>query len=499
MMSDRGSGILLHLTSLPSAYGIGDIGPAAYRFADFLAESGQSYWQILPLMPTITIQGNSPYSSTSAFACNPLLVSPDLMVEQGYLPRADAEHLPRLPQDRVDYPAAIELKTRLLDAAYEHFSRTQDRGEFDGFCSQNSHWLEDFVLFTVLKRRFEGRVWSEWPVELRDRHPDAMTAARTELAGEIDKQRFIQFLFYKQWFALKEYCNQKGIQIIGDIPIYVSYDSADAWSDPQIFKLDDSKQLIYMAGVPPDYFSRTGQLWGNPVYNWDVCKGTGFKWWLRRMEHTLSLYDIVRIDHLRGLVAYWEVPAGEKTAIKGRWVEVPSRAFFDTMLGRFPDFPIIAEDLGVITPDVRELMNHYGFPGMKVLLFAFNEDNPEHPYLPHTYEPNCVVYTGTHDNDTVRGWYEHGARPEDRARLARYVGHEVDADSANREFLKLAMESVAERAILPMQDVLGLGSEARMNTPATLNGNWAWRLLPDQPTPDITQRLREMTEIYGRA
>jgi 4-alpha-glucanotransferase len=497
-MSTRGSGILLHMTSLPSPCGIGDLGPAAYRFADFLAGAAQRYWQILPLMPTMTIQGNSPYSSPSAFACNPLLISPELLAEHGYLEAPDLDNLPELPRDRVDYPAVIDLKQSLFDIAYDRFRQRRDRAEFDGFCSQNSHWLEDFVLFTVLKPRFEERVWSEWPVEFRDRHPDALAAARTDFADEIAKHRFIQFLFYKQWFALKQYCNDRRIEIIGDIPIYVSYDSADAWSDPQIFKLDEQKKLIYMAGVPPDYFSRTGQLWGNPVYNWDVCKGTGFKWWLRRMEHTLSLYDIVRIDHLRGLVAYWEVPATETTAINGRWVEVPSKGFFDTMLRRFPDFPIIAEDLGVITPDVRELMNHYGFPGMKVLLFAFNEDNPEHPYLPHTYEPNCVVYTGTHDNDTVRGWFEHGARAEDKRRVSKYVGHDVGPADVSREFVTLAMKSPADKAITPLQDILGLGNEARMNTPATLNGNWAWRLLGDQINPEVTQRLLEATKTSGR-
>jgi 4-alpha-glucanotransferase len=497
-MITRGSGILMHITSLPSTHGIGDLGPWAYRFADFLAGTGQIYWQVLPLSPTIAVQGNSPYSSVSAFACNPLLISPELLIGEGFLSEGDLETPSALPRDQVDYEAVIAYKNRLLDRAYEYFKQTADRREFDGFCSQNSHWLEDFALFTVIKAKFGGSIWSDWPDSFRDRNNQVLDGARAELGEQIEKARFTQFVFYKQWHSLKRYCNGKGIQIIGDIPIYVSYDSADAWSDPQIFKLDDRRRPLYVAGVPPDYFSRTGQLWGNPVYNWPACKSTGFKWWLRRMEHTLSLYDVVRVDHFRGLVAYWEVPAREKTAVKGRWAEVPTKAFLETMVKRFPDFPIIAEDLGVITPDVRQVMHEYGFPGMKVLLFAFNEDNPQHPYLPHTYEPNCVVYTGTHDNNTVRGWFEHDAGQQDKARVFRYLGRKIPADEIHLEFVRLAMESPAQIALFPMQDILGLDQDARMNTPATLNGNWAWRLLPEQISPDATGILLEMTRASGR-
>jgi 4-alpha-glucanotransferase len=498
-MSSRGSGILMHITSLPSSHGIGDLGPWAYRFADFLAAAGQRHWQVLPLSPTITIQGNSPYSSVSAFACNPLLVSPEMLISDGLLSEADLEAAGGLAAERVDYDTVIPYKHRLLDRAYEHFSRTHDRSEFDGFCSQNSHWLEAYCLFTVLKARFGGRLWTEWPEEFRDRDQHALDGVRTEMGDQLEKCRFIQFAFYKQWHALKRYCNQKGIEIIGDIPIYVSYDSADAWSDPQIFKLDETKNPVYVAGVPPDYFSRMGQLWGNPVYDWAVCESTGFKWWLRRLEHTLSLFDTVRVDHFRGLVAYWEVPATEKTAINGRWVEVPTKPLLDTMLRRFPDLPIIAEDLGVITPDVKEIMKRYGFPGMKVLLFAFNDDNPDHPYLPHTYESNCLVYTGTHDNNTVRGWFEHDASHQDRARAFRYVGREVPAAEIHLEFMKLAMQSQAQTALFPMQDVLGLGRNARMNVPGTLDGNWRWRLIPEHLTPEVTGDLLEMTRTSNRA
>ena len=497
-MAKRKSGILLHVTSLPSPFGIGDLGPGAYKFADFLADSGQTLWQVLPLSPTDPIEGNSPYSSPSAFAGNPLLISPEHIIRDGFLTEEDLNSLPAFPAESVDYPAVIEYKKRLLDAAFERFSKTQDRGEFEGFCSKNSHWLEDFVLFTALKNHFSGNVWSDWQPEIRDRNPDAMASMRSQLARDLERHRFIQFLFFRQWHALKAYCKEKGISVIGDIPIYVSYDSADVWADSQIFKLEENKKPTHVAGVPPDYFSSTGQLWGSPVYNWEVCKQSGFKWWLRRMEHVLSLYDIVRIDHLRGLVAYWEVPAGHKTAVHGSWIDVPAGEFFDTMLERFPDFPIIAEDLGHITPDVRDVMDHYGFPGMKVLLFAFGADEPEHPYLPHNYRPDFVVYTGTHDNNTARGWFENGASPADRKRLNRYVGREVTAETVHWELLRLAMASVAGTSIAPMQDVLGLGEEARMNLPGVLEGHWQWRMTDEQMKSELEAALRELTRIYGR-
>jgi 4-alpha-glucanotransferase len=497
-MSLRRSGVLLHVTSLPSPFGIGDLGPGGYRFADFLAASGQRLWQMLPLSPTDPIEGNSPYSSPSAFAGNPLVLSPERLFEDGFLAKDDLASTPAFDPKRVDYPAVIDYKRRLLDVAFKRFASTGDRHEFKGFLQRNSHWLEDFALFSALKEHFKGRVWSDWPPEMRDRKPGALESMRKQLATEIEKQRFVQFLFFKQWHALKAYCNQRDILIVGDLPIYVSYDSTDAWADSQIFKLKPDKKPTHVAGVPPDYFSSTGQLWGSPVYNWEVCKSTGFKWWLRRMEHVLSFYDIVRIDHFRGLVAYWEIPAGNKTAVNGAWIDVPSKDFFDTMIRRFPDFPIIAEDLGEITPEVRAIMEHYAFPGMKVLLFAFGSDDPGHPYLPHNFEPNFVVYTGTHDNDTARGWFENGASPKDRARLSRYVGREVTADSVHMEMMRLAMASVAETSITPMQDVLGLGQEARMNLPGVLEGHWQWRALDDHLKPEIAAALRDLTRTYGR-
>ena len=497
-MDKRASGILLHITSLPSPFGIGDMGPEAYRFADFLAEAKQSYWQILPLNPTERIYGNSPYHSIAAFAGNPLLISPQLLVQDNWLTRADCEPAPKGPQGRVDYDMVVPYKERLFTIAYERFAKAEDRVEYDQFCSQNSSWLEDFALFVALKAHFDGKAWSEWPPEARDRQPQALGALKEELHEAIERQKFLHYLFFRQWLALKRYCNEKAVRIIGDIPIYVDYDSVDVWSHPALFKLDEYKKPSAVAGVPPDYFSSTGQLWGNPVYRWDVLKERRFDWWLQRIGHTLDLYDAVRIDHFRGLVAYWEVPAGEQTAIHGQWVEAPVYDFFETLRTHYPSLPVIAEDLGLITPDVREVMQHFGLPGMKVLLFAFGEDDPQHPYLPHNYEENAVVYTGTHDNNTARGWFENEAKPADKKRLFRYLGRKVPAREVPWELIRLAMESRANLAVIPMQDILGLGEEARMNLPATGEGNWEWQLKPGQFSPKLTEKLRAMTETYGR-
>jgi 4-alpha-glucanotransferase len=498
-MTKRSSGILMHISSLPGPFGIGDLGPWAYRFADFLARTSQAYWQILPLGPTTPVHGNSPYSSTSTFAGNPLLISPDLLVRDGYLEESDIEPGPEGAEDRVDYPSVVDFKARILSSAYQRFLGRQDRSEFDGFCEANGHWLEDFVLFSALKARAGGQVWSDWPRDLRDRRPDALDAARQELAENMQRERLVQFLFFKQWFELKSYCNQRGIEILGDIPIYVTYDGADVWSNPQIFKLDGSKRPLYVSGVPPDYFSATGQLWGNPVYDWQVCKDSGFAWWMRRMEHALSMCDLVRIDHFRGLVAYWEVPASHGTATKGEWVKVPTHEFISSLKERFPELPIIAEDLGLITDDVKGVMEQYGFPGMKVLLFAFGEDKPDHPYLPHNYDRNCVAYTGTHDNTTAKGWFENIATPDDKHRLFRYLGRQVAAERIAWELSRLAIASVADTAIIPTQDLLGLGEHARMNLPGTLEGHWEWRLKPDQLTSQIEEVLADATRTYGRS
>jgi 4-alpha-glucanotransferase len=498
-MARRGSGILLHITSLPSPYGIGDLGPSAYAFADFLLETKQAYWQILPLSPTDPVRGNSPYSCASAFAGNSLVISPDQMIQDGLLTEDEVEPFREAATDQVDYAGAIECKKGLLQAGYHRFRKRGSKTEYQRFCAEHASWLEDFAAFVAIKAHFGGGAWGEWPAEIRQRQKGALASLKSSLSDEIERDKFVQFLFFKQWSSLKEYCNAGGIRIIGDVPIYVSDDSADAWSNPDIFKLDEEKRPIVVAGVPPDYFSKTGQLWGNPLYRWDVLKENRYSWWVERMAHALNLFDIVRIDHFRGFAAYWEVPAGEKTAVNGRWVEAPAADFFETLARRFPRLPIVAEDLGVITPDVREIMRRFEFPGMKVLLFAFGDDNPRNPYLPHNYSKNCVVYTGTHDNNTVRGWFEAEARPEEKKRLLRYLGCEAPAQALHRELIRLAMMSVANTAIFPMQDVLGLGDEARMNRPSVTNGNWGWRLMPEQMTSALRTKLLEMTEVYGRS
>lgn len=499
-MNKRGSGVLLHITSLPSPFGIGDLGPSAYRFADFLRETRQSFWQVLPLSPTAPVYGNSPYSSVSTFAGNTLLISPELLVRDGLVSREEAGFKPSFPDGKCDYGGAVLYKERLLGRVHEAFFKSgKNRDRFFHFCEDQASWLDTYSLFVAIKKRMGGRSWGEWPWELRDRSADHIRQIRDECSSDIEREKLAQFLFFSQWQALKEYCNVRGVQIIGDIPIYVSYDSADVWANTDIFKLNNEKKPLAVAGVPPDYFSATGQLWGNPVYNWDAHRLTGYAWWIERLNHTFALFDAVRIDHFRGLVAYWEVPAHETSAVNGRWVEVPTEDFFNTLFKRFFTLPIIAEDLGLITPDVRDAIKRFGFPGMKVLLFAFGDDNPMHIYLPHTYEKNYVVYTGTHDNNTVRGWFDHEAGPEEKKRLFRYLGREVSPDEVAWELARLAMTSIADIAILPMQDILGLGREAQMNRPSIGQGNWEWRLLPSQLTEDVAERLRVLTGTYGRA
>ena len=496
---ERGSGILCHLTSLPSRFGIGDMGPWAYRFADFLAETKQRYWQCLPLNPTDLEYFNSPYHSNSAFACNPLLLSPESLFQHGFLGQQNPEPLPQLNETLVDYPSVVLFKNGLFEKAYRQFKKYPRPDDFTLFREEQNWWLDDFALFMALKSHYGGKPWSSWPQELRDRDRQALQSAKAELQEEHEKQEFLQYLFFKQWFALKAYCNQRGIQIIGDMPIYVVHDSAEVWVHPKLFHLDHEKMPSVVAGVPPDYFSETGQLWGNPVYRWDALMQTGYDWWIRRVGHNLSLFDLVRVDHFRGFVAFWEIPAREKTAIHGRWVTAPGRDFFQFLSKEFPRLPIIAEDLGIITQDVWEVMNHFDFPGMKVLLFAFGEGLPTNPYAPHNHVKNCVVYSGTHDNNTVRGWFENEASREDKRRLSQYLGREVPAANVHLEVIRLAMMSVANTAIIPMQDILGLGGEARMNKPARKPGNWRWRLKQDQLTDSIKMQIREMTEIYGRA
>ena len=499
-MKTRGCGILLHLTSLPSPYGIGDLGPGAYRFADFLAQGKQSYWQVLPLTPTDPFSGNSPYSSPSAFAGNVLLISPELLEESGFLTKEDREAHPSFPEARCDYGSVIIYKEQLFQRAYERFRSTgHEKERYEEFCKKNKAWLEHFALFVVIKKNRNGKAWGEWEKDLRDKNPKKIDRVKRAFADELEREKFLQYLFFKQWFSLKKYCNGKGVRLIGDTPIYVNYDSADVWTHPDLFKLDKDKKPTFVSGVPPDYFSKTGQLWGNPIYRWDMLKNSGYRWWLQRIGHNLLLFDYVRLDHFRGFVGFWEVPSKEGTAIHGKWVKAPAADFFTTLLKKFPADSIIAEDLGVITPDVKEVVNRFRFPGMRILQFAFGEDLPTHPYLPHNYLPNTIVYTGTHDNNTIKGWFENEATPEDRNRLFRYFGREIRPEECHRELHRLAMMSVANTVIVPVQDLLGLGEEAKMNRPSVAHGNWEWRLLPDQLDFSCAETLLEMTTIYGRA
>jgi 4-alpha-glucanotransferase len=496
----RGSGILLHITSLPSPYGIGDLGPGAFEFVDFLHETHQHYWQILPLTLTSPAYGNSPYSSFSSFAGNTLLISPEKIVRDGFLDRSDLPGPPPFSRERVDYDAVRVYKKELLDRVFQtNRTSLSTHQDFARFCEENASWLDDYCLFISIRKRHNEVEWSRWPEELRDRHPEALKRESKELADDILKEKFLQYIFFSQWFALKNYCDSRDIKILGDIPIYVNYDSTDVWANPDIFKLDDQRKPECVAGVPPDYFSSTGQLWGHPVYRWDVLRERGYDWWISRVAHNLKLYDMFRLDHFRGFVAFWEVKAAETTAINGRWVEAPAEDFLSRLIDEFTNIPIIAEDLGVITDDVRRIMKKFGFPGMKVLIFAFGEDLPTNPYAPHNHEKRCVVYTGTHDNNTIRGWFRKEVSPEMKKRISRYVGREVNEKNIHQEMIRLAMMSVADIVIIPMQDMLGLDENHRMNLPASPEGNWEWRLLPEMLTPDFRERLAEMTAIYGRA
>ncbi len=498
-MKVRSSGILLHVTSLPSPYGVGDLGPSSYEFVDFLGRTDQSIWQLLPLNPTDMAHANSPYSSNSAYAGNPLLINPEFLIEDGLLKKKDLNLSEQFDGNRIDYHKTTEFKNRILNIAFNKFhSKNRKPVEYEQFCSEEAYWLDDFALFVALKQKFNGRVWSDWPWEIRDREKNSIETLRNELQDELIRQKFYQYLFFKQWNALKLYANNNNVTLFGDIPIYVNYDSADVWSNPEIFKLNGEKKPVAVAGVPPDLFSSTGQLWGNPVFNWERLKETGFHWWLQRIRHNLKQFNLLRIDHFRGLVAYWEVGAQERTAVNGRWVDVPVTEFLNTISKSFPSLPLVAEDLGVITSDVRETMNKYSIPGMKVLLFAFFDGMEKGPYIPHNHVKDCIVYTGTHDNNTVRGWFEQEASQADQQRIFDYLGRTVSADEVSWEFIRMAMMSIANVIIIPLQDILALGTGARMNRPATANGNWEWRLQQDQITPDIESRLKHMTHLYGR-
>ncbi|MFY9545931.1 MAG: 4-alpha-glucanotransferase [Candidatus Methanoculleus thermohydrogenotrophicum] len=500
MIHTRGSGVLLHITSLPSGYGIGDFGPSAYRFVDALTEARQHYWQILPLNPTRVEHASSPYYSPSAFGINTLLISPDQLIRDEFLRQADLEPLPGLPEGWVAYEAVAWYKDRLFSAAYQRFLHAgpPERG-YEEFCSRNAWWLEDHALFVALKDHFRGQEWNRWPEGIRTRQPESLKEMRRLLADRIQKEKFLQYLAARQWSALHRYCTDLGVQVIGDIPIYVAYDSVDVWRNPEIFKLDEDLRPTVVAGVPPDIFSKTGQLWGNPVYDWPALRERGYDWWMRRIRRSGELYDLFRIDHFRAFADYYEIPAGDKTAEHGTWVDGPGTDFFEVLARQFPCFAIVAEDLGANTPAVQVLLDRFGFPGMKILLFAFGEGLPRSAHIPHNYVPNLICYTGTHDNNTARGWFEEEASEEDKQRFFAYIGREVTADEVPRELILLAMRSVARTSIIPLQDILGLGAEARMNYPSTSDGNWEWRMTPAEFADAPFDRLRRLTELCGRA
>jgi 4-alpha-glucanotransferase len=497
-MTVRSSGVLLHITCLFNRFGIGDLGPGAYRFADLLAESGQSTWQVLPMNPTDPGHGNSPYHSISAFAGNSLLISPELLAAQGWVSEREVEEGFDDNEGYVDFNAVIKYKERLFDNAFDRFQNHRETiPEFECFCT-NADWLDDYALFVVLRRQYPGKSWNQWPMTLRDRNAEAVLEAQETFSDQLQKEKFHQYLFFSQWCKLKKYCNQRGIRIFGDIPIYMPYESADVWANPKQFKLDYRLQPSGLSGVPPDYFSSTGQLWGHPVYDWKEQQQNRYPWWTRRIELNLNMFDIIRIDHFRGFVGFWEVAPGEETAQHGKWVEAPAEDFIRYLYRRFGCLPIIAEDLGTITPDVKEVLWRFGLPGMRVLQFAFGEDFPDCTHLPHLYEKKCVAYTGSHDNNTVLGWYKNEIDDGTKKRLHQYLGKMVPENEIHWEMIRMAMMSVANTVIIPFQDLAGLGSEARMNTPGKGEGSWRWRMTRDQFTPEIREKLRMMTHTYGR-
>lgn len=499
MKYNRSSGILLHPTSLPGPFGIGDLGPQAYIWLDFLKKCGCRLWQILPLGPTG--YGDSPYQCFSAFAGNFYLISPELLLEDHLLLPEDLTDLPPFPQDRVDFGWVIPWKIKLLDLAHSRFvlNNGHEDQQYYQFIQENKEWLDDFALFMAIKEKVNGVSWTNWPESLRNRETGALQQFRAELNQNIDRQIFRQFIFSRQWNNLTTYAHQQGIRIIGDAPIFVAHDSADVWANPELFSLDPQGNPTVVAGVPPDYFSATGQLWGNPLYRWQIHKESGYRWWLARLRSVLSMVDYVRLDHFRGFAGYWEIPAGLPTAEKGRWVKGPGHDFFEYINQALGDLPIIAEDLGEITSDVIELRDHFSLPGMKILQFGFGTDASD-KFLPHNYTRNFVGYTGTHDNDTCMGWYQNVPRQEVNNAL-RYLG--IQRRSADIHFAEVMIRalwaSVAMFSLAPMQDFLGLGTVARMNYPGNPSGNWTWRMGKNVLTAALSRRISDLNQIYGRS
>jgi len=503
----RCSGILLHVTSLPGGHGIGDLGASARDFVDFLGESGQKIWQVLPLSPTG--YGDSPYQCFSAFAGNPLLIDLTELLEQGLLSAQDLTNAPSFPEEQIAYGRVIDFKEELLCRAAQAFfaDRAQsDRGAFDSFCQNNRDWLNDYALFIACKRVYNGAAWVHWEPGIRQRDSSALNEWHDKLSREIETHKFVQFEFFRQWERLKTHCGRCGVSIMGDVPIYVAHDSADVWAHPELFRLDELGRPTAVAGVPPDYFSATGQLWGNPLYRWDVSANSGHQWWIDRFRASLKLFDLVRLDHFRGFEAYWEIPATARTASEGKWIKGPGAEFFQTLQGELKNLPFVAENLGVITPEVEAIRQQFGFPGMSLLQFAFGNDPQGPSFRPHNYSRELVAYTGGHDNDTTVGWWTssgvgESTRSTEDIRKERdftraYLGFENEP--VNWVFIRAVLASVANIAMIPLQDLLGLGSDARMNLPGTLSGNWKWRYKSKHLTKEIRERLRGLTLLYDR-
>ncbi len=492
---ERMSGILLHPTALPGPYGIGTLGKEAYHFVDWLHEAKQKVWQIFPLGPTG--YGDSPYQCFSAFAGNPFLIDIPTLQEDGWIVAKDLKDYPEFSEDVVDFGPVIEKKNELLQKAFNRFEKKasdKQKKKFQKFCNKHSLWLDDYALFMAIKQSQGGVSWSEWAIELKMREPEALKKAGKKLAREIRYTQFRQWQFFKQWHTLKKYANSKDISIIGDIPIFVAFDSADAWSKSELFYFNKDKKPVVVAGVPPDYFSATGQLWGNPLYNWEKLKKTGYQWWLDRIQATLELVDFIRIDHFRGFSAFWAVPYGEETAMNGKWVKAPGQDFFKVVLNKLGKLPIIAEDLGIITKDVEALRDDFDLPGMKILQFAFETDE-DNVYLPHHYPKNSAVYTGTHDNDTTAGWYQ-SLSNQTRQNIASYLHKEVE--SIVWDLIELAWQSKADLAIAPLQDFLELGTDARMNTPGVATGNWQWRFSSSVLRKSLARKIMKLTKDTNR-
>ena len=496
-MFTRSSGILLHPTSLPGKYGIGTLGNEAKKFIDFLEKSNQKLWQIFPLGPTG--YGDSPYQCFSAFAGNPYLIDFEELFLLNFLDKSEVENTHLSDNDNyINYGLIYENKLPLLKKAYDNYKLLVPKNikkDFENFKKSNEFWLEDYSLFISIKNHFNGKSWSEWDNDIKNRKSSAIKKYKLELSEEIEYQNFIQFLFFRQWNNIKSYANSKNIKVIGDIPIFVAFDSADAWSNPELFLFDEDRKPIKVAGVPPDYFSETGQLWGNPLYNWEALKKENYKWWIDRVKFNLTTCDIIRIDHFRGFDSYWAIPAGEKTAINGTWEKGPGMDLFNAIKKELGDLPIIAEDLGNLTPSVIQLRKDSTFPGMKILQFAF-DSGEENDYLPHTYYKNSVVYTGTHDHDTIVGWYKK-AKAADKKWVKDYLDISNDKE-IHWNFIKSAWGSIADIAIAPIQDFLGLDDKSRINTPGVASGNWRWRLSENDLTDELAKKIAYITKIYGR-